>query len=124
MTRNQFCWTELCTDDPAAAKAFYGKLFDWSLEDKECNMGPFIELKAGEGQCGGIMGKDGGDCPTAWMPYVEVADLDASLAQVAELGGEVVVPACALEEGRFAVLRDPQGARIGIFQCTAVPSAG
>ena len=28
-----FCWIELNTSDPARAKEFYQKLFDWKLED-------------------------------------------------------------------------------------------
>jgi predicted enzyme related to lactoylglutathione lyase len=37
------------------------------------------------------MGKPMPEAPTAWMPYVQVDDLDATMLKVGELGGQIVV---------------------------------
>jgi predicted enzyme related to lactoylglutathione lyase len=47
--------------------------------------------------------------------YVEVADTDAAVAKVSELGGAVMVPGTDFPGGRFAVVADPQGAPFGVM---------
>ena len=49
--------------------------------------------------------------PPAWMFYVQVADTDAALAKVTELGGSVTEPAMDTPYGRLAGASDPTGAR-------------
>ncbi len=39
---NEFCWIEMCTDKPEAAKSFYGELFGWKYE--EMPMDQFIQI--------------------------------------------------------------------------------
>jgi predicted enzyme related to lactoylglutathione lyase len=49
------------------------------------------------------------DEPSGWNVYFEVADVDASLAQVTELGGKIVEPAHDTPYGRLARVEDPTG---------------
>ena len=35
----EFCWVDLATTDPAAAKRFYGSLFGWQAEDMPAGPG-------------------------------------------------------------------------------------
>ncbi len=52
---NPFVHVELNTTDPAKAKAFYGSLFSWKMEDVP--MGPgamYTMVQPGEGTGGGI----------------------------------------------------------------------
>ena len=51
---NAFVHNELNTQDVGKAKAFYGKLFDWTLEDMSGGM-EYTLIKVGEGTAGGIM---------------------------------------------------------------------
>jgi predicted enzyme related to lactoylglutathione lyase len=54
------------------------------------------------------------------MVYFAVADADATVARVSELGGKVSVPAFDAEGvGRIAVVNDPQGAVFSIIQLDA-----
>jgi predicted enzyme related to lactoylglutathione lyase len=63
------------------------------------------------------------DVPAHWMVYFAVDDVDATSARVKELGGEVVVgPDDIPKVGRFAVLRDPQGAHFSVIK--PQPAAG
>ena len=52
---NPFCHVELNTNDVNKAKAFYGKLFDWKLEDMQSPGGGYTMIHVGEGTGGGMM---------------------------------------------------------------------
>ena len=58
-----------------------------------------------------------GKVPPNWLPYIQVADCDATAKQCETLGGKIAVPAQTVPTvGRFAVLIDPQGAHVAIIQ--------
>jgi uncharacterized protein len=58
------------------------------------------------------------DLPAHWMVYFAVADPDATVARLTELGGAVRVPPSDIPIGRFAVVADPQGAFFSIIRLT------
>ena len=65
--------------------------------------------------------RDNADLPPAWLMYVNVLDLDASLARCAGRGGSALDgPRAMGEMGRLAVIRDPRGATLALFE----PEAG
>ncbi|MFT3821115.1 MAG: VOC family protein [Rubrivivax sp.] len=114
-TPGAFSWCELMTSDPAAASAFYGKLFGWTIETMDMGTGPYHVVKVGSDGVGGLMKTppDAGPMPPAWSCYVTVADVDATARTCTELGGKVCVPPTDIPNvGRFVVLQDPQGAFI------------
>jgi uncharacterized protein len=53
------------------------------------------------------------------MSYVTVEDLEASMARATELGATVHKEITTIQVGRFAILADPQGAVIGLWQFTS-----
>ena len=53
--------------------------------------------------------------PDIKMKGVEVADCDAAAARASELGARIQVGPTTVEPGRYAVLADPTGARLGII---------
>jgi predicted enzyme related to lactoylglutathione lyase len=109
-------WTELTTPDPAAAMAFYGKLFGWSFQPMDMGSGTYNVIKVGaDDAIGGVMKTppDAQGMPPMWGSYVTVADCDATAAQCTALGGKVCVgPMDIPTVGRFAMLQDPQGATL------------
>nr|MBA2540470.1 VOC family protein [Deltaproteobacteria bacterium] len=55
--------------------------------------------------------------PHAWLPYVAVANTDATAEKAKKLGATIVVPPTDIPNvGRFAVLVDPQGSALGILK--------
>ena len=55
--------------------------------------------------------------PPHWITYVSVPDVDATVAQALSLGATThLAPMNVPTVGRVAVLSDPQGATIGVFQ--------
>lgn len=110
-------WFEVGTDDPDAARSFYGELFGWTFNVN----GPYSEISYGsDGPHGGI--QDTGvplpeGTPRSYaVPYVEVDDVAATSAEVERLGGKVMVPATKVPTGLvYAHVADPVGNHIGLF---------
>jgi predicted enzyme related to lactoylglutathione lyase len=125
----QFLWHELLTTDPAAGAGFYSKVFGWNARPWEGDA-DYTMLTHGNGPVGGarVVGRD----PLAdkvglhWLTYVGVPDLSAALAAVEAKGGRVIHPATGLSSdgGRYAVIADPQGATIGLYEPGAGMSSG
>ena len=52
--------------------------------------------------------------PPHWLSYIEVDDVDASVARARSLGAEVLKEPFNVEEvGRLAIIKDPSGGVIG-----------
>jgi uncharacterized protein len=52
-----------------------------------------------------------------WIPYVGVEDADATVTKATELGGSTVAEAMDIPTvGRIALIKDPQGAVLGIIK--------
>lgn len=114
-THGAFSWSELQTDDPKKAVAFYSELFGWTVEAMDMGSGPYHVLKVGEESIGGISAKPPGNekMPSMWGSYVTVDDIDKTVKQCVKLGGKVLMgPMDIPTVGRMAVLQDPQGAMI------------
>ncbi len=75
---NPFVHVELNTTDPAKAKAFYGKLFSWEMEDVPMGEQNYTMIKVGKGTGGGLMKHPIPGAPSAWLAYVDVDDVKAS----------------------------------------------
>jgi predicted enzyme related to lactoylglutathione lyase len=100
--------------DPARLREFYRQLFGWKIDDG--NFGYyFIEAGVGgpEGVGGGILA---GDEPRMVI-YVQVADLEESLAKAEALGGRRVMERLDIP-GRPSIAQaaDPEGSVIGLVQ--------
>jgi uncharacterized protein len=121
-SQGTFCWTDLTTTDQAAAKAFYSGLFGWEAADMPVGEGVFYSMqRLGGRDVAAIspqpqMQRDAGAPPT-WNSYVSVESADAAAERAKELGGAVHAPAFdVMQAGRMAVIQDPQGAFLFVWQ--------
>ncbi len=114
----EFCWVEGIVDDTAKALAFYGKVFGWTSKETDMGeAGAYQHLSRAGGKPAGGITKKRMDGPNAWLSYVAVDDVDASVKRAARLRGTVLAPATSVPGiGRFAVLQDPTGAVFAIFK--------
>jgi len=116
-----FVWYELMTTDMAAAQAFYAKVVSFGMRDASAPGMPYTLLTAGATAVGGLMALPAearrmGAQPR-WLGYVAVADVDASVRRIKELGGAVHIPPADMPGiGRFAVVADPQGAILALIK--------
>ncbi len=117
------CWTELATRDTQTALAFYTQLFGWKAKTGGEGVNAYTEFTAAgaEYPMAGMIdiahfGPRGAHVPPNWMPYFQVAHVDASAATAASLGANVGVPPTDIPNvGRFACIADPQGAVFAVF---------
>jgi len=119
-THGAFSWVELLTIDPEAAGKFYAELFGWELVSSPVAGGEYTAVKVASRPVGGIM-KMPSDVPPGvpphWGVFVTVEDVDATVSKARELGAQVArAPADVPGVGRFAVLRDPQGAMFAVIR--------
>ena len=117
-----FCYAELASTDPDASGAFYMELFGWSRNDQDLGeFGIYTQFELGGKTVAAQYRmpdeqKDAG-VPPNWGQYLSVADVDATAARAAELGGQLVMgPMDVFEHGRMAVLADPAGAVFCLWQ--------
>jgi predicted enzyme related to lactoylglutathione lyase len=114
-----FVWYEHLTRDVPAAIAFYSDVVGWKTQP--FGQGDYTMWVGSQGPLGGVMrlpeevAKMG--APPHWMAHVQVDDVDGTVALTQRLGGKVCKAATDIPTvGRFAVLADPQGAPIAIFE--------
>ena len=120
-SHGRFTWYELMTTDTAAAKAFYGNVVGWDMQDMSMPGMTYTLLTVGETPVCGLMAlpeearKMG--APPSWLGYVAVDDVDATTEQGQRRGGKVHMPPMDVPDiGRFSVIADPQGATLGMFK--------
>lgn len=113
-----FSWNELMTRDARASAKFYTTLFGWSREEMDMGGYTYSMFKSGERAVAGMftLPPEAESMPGMWMAYVTVENLETSLAQAIELGAKVHKEITTLQMGRFAIIADPQGAVIGLWQ--------
>ena len=112
-------WFEVNTWDSAAAREFYGQLFNLTPEKME-GMEYHTMKQSDDSVCGVLqMTEEWGDLPPHWMSYFAVDNTDVACEQAAAAGGEVRVPAFDTPFGRIAVLSDPFGATFSVVQPSA-----
>ena len=118
-----FCWDELLTSDPAAAVAFYGKVFGFGTETMSMpGMDYTLLLRSAKGadgkprQAGGLMKLPPGVPHPFWLSYVAVADCDQAMEKAKRLGATLPMPAIEVPNvGRFTTILDPSMAAIGVL---------
>jgi predicted enzyme related to lactoylglutathione lyase len=107
------CWTDRhVLTDSAVPRAFYSGLFGWDAED----VGDYVLFRLHGLDVAGLRPPDW-DTPALWSVYLASVDVDATVEAAQAAGATVLVPPFDLfDAGRVAVLEDPAGAPIGVWQ--------
>jgi uncharacterized protein len=114
---NPFVHVELNTNDVAKAKAFYGKLFDWKLEDVPAGEMTYTMINVGSGTGGGMMKNPVPGAPSSWLAYVQVDDIDAATKKAKALGATVMKDVSeVMNYGWFSIIVDPTGACLALWK--------
>ncbi len=115
-------WIDLSTTDPASAQQFYGAIFGWQFESNPTDQGgEYIMANKGGKSAAGMMQQAPEQAemglPSMWNTYVTVNDVEATVAQAEQAGGSVMMPPMqVMESGRMAVIGDPTGAAICLWE--------
>jgi predicted enzyme related to lactoylglutathione lyase len=115
-----FAWNELGTRDPEAAKAFYGAVFGWGVEEHDMGeMGTYNEWQQDGSSLGGMMDVTGrlpDEIPAHWLVYFAVENTDVAVEAAKSAGGTVSFGPIDIPAGRFAIVTDPHGAAFAVIQ--------
>jgi uncharacterized protein len=112
-----FSWTDLATTDTDGAKAFYTGLFGWDFDDQPIPGGGVYTMLRRDGKdvAALFQGREG--MPTAWSSYVTVESADAAATRATDLGGTCMAePFDVMDAGRMAVIQDPTGAVVSVWE--------
>ena len=105
---------ELHTGDLAGARSLYAELCGWRPERIETPHGSYLSLAMGGGVGGGIV-----ECATRralWLPYVEVASVDAATERARERGATVLLEPREGPAGWRSVVATPAGGELAFWQ--------
>jgi uncharacterized protein len=108
-------WNELASPDLDASKEFYSSLFGWTVEPFEGSPQPYLTIKNGEANNGGIRELDSPGPPPHWLVYFAIDDIDQGLAKVEQLGGVKHAGPMDIGIAKIAVVADPQGAIFALY---------
>ena len=115
----KFVWFDLATEDPPAAKAFYGAVFGWRFREFPGAPAAYAVIDNRGDKVGGIFRQarpQGATAGSRWLSIVAVDDPARVAAQVRERGGQVLLaPRKVPGRGTHAVFRDPEGAVFGVL---------
>jgi len=112
-------WNELATTDTAKAGEFYSRLFGWKPDVKQFGPMEYTIFQHGERGAGGMfqITPEMTGVPPHWLVYFSVDDCDATVKKATELGAKTMKPADDIPGvGRFAILKDPQGAAFAVIK--------
>jgi predicted enzyme related to lactoylglutathione lyase len=119
-----FLWTELWSDDVAAAAGFYRDVVGWVTEEFLLPSGTYRHFGVAGEPIAGLLPKPVAELPATWVTYLRVDDTVAIANRVRGLGGEVVgAPRQNPAGGEVAVIVDPTGAGF-LVQRVATDPAG
>lgn len=113
-------WTDLTVKPAVKVRDVYAAVVGWKFS--EVNMGgcgDFCMNQPGNGRpvagvchaCG-----ENASLPPQWLIYINVANLNRSLAACRRRGGKAVRPPRGMAGGRMAGIRDPAGAVMALFE--------
>jgi len=117
----KFVWFDLVTADSQAARAFYAEVFGWSFQALPGGR-DYQVILAGGRPVGGLFQPpaQAGKAGTRWLSFASVADMAAVLGGLQRAGFAVLFgPTEVPGRGTQAIVRDPQGAVVGLMHSTA-----
>jgi uncharacterized protein len=125
-----FCWVDLEAKDPEAAKRFYSELFGWDCNDIPMDGGsPYTMFMTHGKEVGAVSGQ----CPNqkamganpSWNSYLAVQSVNHAVEKAKGLGATVVAPPMdVFDAGRMAIIKDPSGAKVSLWEAKSHIGSG
>lgn len=120
------CWMDLLTSDTAGARAFYAELFGWTAGEAAEQFGGYFMFMRDGAPVAGCMpkrpGMPGTEGPDTWGVYLSAEDAKTTVETALAHGASLLDgPTDIADLGVQAVIDDPAGARIGLWQARQFP---
>ena len=115
---NRMAWVDLGSKNMDAAKRFYTELFGWTtFQVPDPDYQGYTVFQLDGKAVGGVMDLSDNPAPPNWLPYISVADVRAAAGRARQAGAELLVePMDVKTSGSMAVIKDPTGAAVGLWQ--------
>jgi uncharacterized protein len=124
-------WVDFVSTDLEAATGFYTGLFGWETEDMPMPGGEgiyrFFRLGGRDAAAGGTMPAEmaAQGIPSHWNVWVATDSAAEVVEKAAAAGGQVLMPPMTMgPSGTLAMVADPGGAAIGVWQADQHIGAG
>ncbi|MBB2987583.1 VOC family protein [Terracoccus luteus] len=120
------CWLDLLATDVTWAREFYSAVLDWQWREGDESTGGYTLAMLGDHPVAGLSRRPAdAPVPSQWTTYLAVRDLEASSRTVADAGGRVLGrPARLGPLATTAIVRDPGGAHVGLWQAGTLRGCG
>lgn len=117
------CWADLWTSDVEGSRRFYAELLGWEPAEPSPEFGGYFMFNRNGVPVAGGMG-DMGDMPAqdVWKIYLSTDDVSGAVKRAEAEGAQISVPPSPVADlGTQAVIVDPGGAAVGIWQPASFP---
>lgn len=113
-------WNEVLSDEPENTARFFAAVFGWGMRSQDLGaLGPATLFVAGDDTVAGCRRAPEGAVPQ-WVVAWTVTQVDQSVAKARQHGAQVLMPPTEVPGvGRVALLKDPTGAHVSLFQALA-----
>lgn len=113
----EFCWINMLTPQPAAAREFFARLLGWTYVEMP-GVGHRIQVDGRD--AGGLFDLASPQTPPGTPPHigvmVKVDSADAAVERVQAHGGKAQPAFDVMDQGRMAVCFDPNGAAFDVWE--------
>jgi predicted enzyme related to lactoylglutathione lyase len=106
-------WNELRTRKPTEVRAFYAGVVGWTPKV----VAGYTTFAVGDNEVAGaetIEDSAPADRRPAWLPFIQVKDVDEAAKRAVQLGGRIVKLPFDAENERMAEIEDPEGTQFGL----------
>ena len=119
MRPTKFVYMEFHSADVLLAQRVYSSIFGWKFQERPGYTFPYHAIQSGGENVGGMIA-DGQRAPY-WLAYIGVPDIAAAASKARALGARIEMEPRAIgKEGKVCVLVDPAGARVALWQPSAI----
>ena len=113
----KFVWHEQVSSDPKRAQDFYARLFGWGTEVFKPGEVDYTMISSGGQNHGGFSKAMEGAPPPHWLSHIRVENVEKTIEKATNAGGRLAAgPFEMAEVGRMAIIADPQGAYVSVYQ--------
>ena len=112
-------WMDLTVENAEQVRDFYQEIAGWQATPLDMGgYSDFVMSDASGKPVGGVCHARGPNTglPPVWLVYIIVESLEQGIARCKELGGELLLGPKTAGEGQFAVVRDPAGAAVALYE--------
>ena len=121
----KFVWFEYVSSDAKKAQGFYGEVFGWRVQDVPTGPMPYQMIAVGDKTVGGYTDAPDPKIPPHWRSHLHVASAEKSVAAVKQAGGAVILAPIKMGEyGTMALVTDPLGGALALWQSTKPDETG